>query len=440
MCYELNDAFAFLDGVHPDASEVEAHTRSCDRCAARLRQARAARSLWSEAHAPERDDATWARFDRAMADRLSAPPQPRLIWSPWRGLAWAGAMAVFAVALFVAWRFMRPATESGPAAPASAVAETAPMPEVGVGTVLAASESTRSVHVSKATLTLAARAACSVARADVAATVIDLASGAVTFDVEKRALGAVFQVRAADVLVTVHGTRFTVTLGDGDLVDVRVDHGLVGVQRRGEPETLLHASESMRLNGHAPLTAAAAPPLPAPAPAPAPVVVAAAPVPEAVEPAPERVDVVEAPVAHRAPRADPQRVVPVPAPPRELAPSAAPDPAVVVAEPDHVETVIVEKAEPPAKVEVEEQEVGPARAELKAIFTRLDSAPAEAMGQLQGWIHAHRDHAKVNIARYGVGYCLFRLGRKDEATKIFMSVPNPYVHSWDDAKNPPRPQ
>ncbi len=254
--YDINDAFAFLSGEmsSSEAEAYEASVRHNPAVAEQLDEARAARALFAQsAEQAQPSELDWPRIDRAMFDRIAqedAPPVPAdslgWLWRMGRGMVWMGAAAALALGLYVSYRALSPTPSLDAPETTAPVAVNAPV-EAELGELVAAGKRSKRVTVAMATVTLTPATACKVAQKDGAATIIDLIGGSATFDVGKRAPGEVFQVRANDVLVTVVGTRFTVSLDAEGSVSVAVDHGIVRVKKAAEAATTLRGGDSITM-------------------------------------------------------------------------------------------------------------------------------------------------------------------------------------------------
>lgn len=145
-----------------------------------------------------------ARLWAGVEARLAGEGAPR------RATRWAvafGAAAVAGVAMWLLW----------PSAPS----------EVAIVEVVAEAQPRRVEMGTVAAVELQARA-----RARLEGTHrVELLEGAADFDVRKRPPGKVFTVRAHDVNVVVVGTRFRVSRGYGERVQVEVSEGLVRVEQ-----------------------------------------------------------------------------------------------------------------------------------------------------------------------------------------------------------------
>ncbi len=454
--YATHDVFELLDGTSADG--FRAHASSCAECEPRLREAQVARRAWRQARTDGPDDFALARLDRAMAARLTAlnagADAQELRRRPWFvfGLAAAGAIAAATVVL---WRTAEPRT-----APSAGVATAAVEPSVRLGDLVEAPvDAERTVTVAAARVIVAAGASCRVTALESTRTEVTVLEGSATFDVDKRAPGSLFEVRADDVLVTVRGTRFTVSRAPGrGEVEVSVEHGRVDVSRRGALVAALAAGDrvtvALRTAAAAASVTASAPSVPSPVREAPPTVVETTP-PVAPEEAPAAVDdVAEAtrPApglradAKRSRRTEPQSpTVPADAP-------AADSSAVARAEAPVAPSGTVPPAQsPPAKtplpapterIAVEtESGLDAAHAELKSVFRRIgNEAPGASVDALEAWLKAHPDHHARGDARYAIGYCEHVRGNRAEANRIFSALRG---HRWlskiKDLENPRRP-
>ncbi len=257
--FDIDDAFAYLDGdLTPRQAEEYAAAAEADPAVqAQLEEAKAARALFPEA--AQSSEADWRRIDAKVLGAIleaDAPSRGTGFWQ-WltggglRPVAMAGAFAVLLVASYAVWQAVQqPGAVSTPDAPPVEVALDTQNP-AGAGDVVAAGRNESVVTVSDATMTLRPASVAKVVEQTATTTLVDVIGGEVAFDVGKRAVGATFRVRASDVLVTVVGTRFTVTVQpeSGD-VSVAVEEGVVRVQRGEEPAATLRAGDAVTLAPH----------------------------------------------------------------------------------------------------------------------------------------------------------------------------------------------
>ncbi|HEY4179962.1 MAG TPA: FecR domain-containing protein [Kofleriaceae bacterium] len=173
-------------------------------------------------------NAAWSRIERGVFDRIdagetvNAPPSApsRLKW-PWLVVPLVVAAAAAAAVLLV----------RTPTTPHDVVGTRVVQPTDEPSRVVAGDTSS-SVSFGDAHLTLAPRAAIVMDHeGDAPSVMID--RGSTTFEVAPRNGRPAFIVRAADVVVRVVGTRFTVARSD-ERVDVSVDHGIVDVQYKAQ--------------------------------------------------------------------------------------------------------------------------------------------------------------------------------------------------------------
>lgn len=374
--YSINDAFDYLDGrLEPDeAAAFEASAAEHSRVSGLLDEAKAARSLFQVAGAQAQpSQADWRRIDREMLKRIGAEadePAAGMGWLAWltpvaRGLALAGVAAVLALGAVAVWRALDAPNNAAPGSVPVAQVEVQvqdapqmpPVPEAVVGQVLAAGKSGARVTLADAQLSLRPASAAKVVRKDAEATVVDLINGEITCEVGKRAPGAVYQVRARDVVVTVLGTRFTVNLDRATGgVAVGVEEGVVRVQRGDEPAAVLRAGDSVELAAR--------------------VDVAEAPKKEVVEPQPVELELV---------KPEPETVVPEPAAfekpkAKKRRPKARKKPA---------KTIAIEVTDPQVTVEVVDH-LDPG---LKAVIGRIGKVAREqSLEELGHWLQANQSH------------------------------------------------
>lgn len=454
--HDINDAFAYLNG-DLSASERIAFEDELERSDATrqlLDTARQARGVWSTAHAAVQDISEARRSEvdeRVLRAVMQDAPHPQpTVWTTLfgggRAFVWAGAAAVLAVALVIG-------LQDRTAAPEQPVAAAEPLPpEVGErGAIYTAGRDVRKVTVAEAMVSIQPEGACEVTRLGGAVTQLDVIAGAVHFAVDKRAPGHSFRVTSGDVLVKVVGTAFTVDRVDDEHVTVSVDHGVVAVSRAGESRATLRAGETLTVvvvppdvaaNDHAhderahrvePVQPAAAPTDPERDGGESAGADGVADEVAAVEAAVK--STVSRPVARRATRRAARRTSP---------PAAVvdpPAPPVVEATPPEPEAKT-----PPERAPVVEtpEPTDDAGRELRSILSRIGAGnDAAVIGELKAWRRANRGHPGSLKARYAIGYCLFKLGDRTSAIRIFESVAsrkNPWVNTAGDYVNPPRPR
>jgi hypothetical protein len=186
-----------------------------------------------EAPAPEWTPARAARVWQGIEG--ARRPRPR--WPVW---ALAGAAAAAAAWIFVTTR-ERPV--EAPAAPAP------------VAALPAAGDHLTASHVLPSGAHVDVAGEVQLAEASPAGTRLVLEAGAVTSEVPPLHAGEHYVVETPQALVSVHGTKFTVSLTPAG-TKVTVEHGVVEVAPRdGSPSVFLHAGESSEVGP----TAAATP-------------------------------------------------------------------------------------------------------------------------------------------------------------------------------------
>ena len=456
--YDINDAYAFLGGSmeSPDKDHFESRMSSCPHCASLMEDAQSARQVWMRAEAPDPSASDWTRMEARLMERVRDEEAAPAAWLAGlgRSFAFAGAALVLAIGGYASYRAMSPAAEPGPVQqPTQHVAQ------AEVGQVLSGNKDGSHARVADAALTLAPAAACQVKVAEPNRTVIEMLAGAVTFSVDKRAPGASFEVTAGDVTVTVVGTRFTVTLTDGEVM-VSVDEGVVAVQRGEESMSTLREGDAIKV-------------------APQRVAMVQKPTerqkPEVVEPVQPEIEAVQPEVVEPV---QPEVVEPVQPEVEEpeVAEQVQPEPEVKRApkrshktkraavtpeqvEPKQPEAVVILEDTPPVvqvdddqpvvddepvevvKVESEKAD-DPARAELKTIFRAIGSRSyTDSILGLEAWLQRHPSHTKRVAARYAIGYCEFKRGNKKAAQRIFSRLPpNPWIKTVGDQFDPPKPR
>lgn len=442
---DINDAYTFLGGSmeSPDATHFESRISSCPHCTQLMEDAQSARQLWARAEAPVPSASDWTRMEARLMAGVREEESAPAVWLGGLGrtLSFAGAALVLAIGGYASYRAMSPAAEPGP------VQQPSPhVAQAEVGQLLSGKAEGSHARVADAALMLAPAAACQVTVADPNRTVVEILTGAVTFSVDKRAPGASFEVTAGDVTVTVVGTRFTVTLTDGEVM-VAVDEGVVAVQRGAEAMSTLREGDAIKV-------------------APQRVAMVQQPI-QRVEPVQPKVAEPVEPEPVEPERVEPERVQPEQRVKRTPKQSRKAKRAVTRTEqvqpkeqPKEPETVvIVEETAPPLPVDVEEPVEGddwpvevvkveaektndPARAELKTIFRAIGSRsyPDSILG-LEAWLKRHPGHTKRVAARYAIGYCEFKRGNTRAAQRIFSRLPpNPWIKTVGDQFDPPMPR
>ncbi|CAN5876643.1 hypothetical protein BH11MYX2_BH11MYX2_31170 [soil metagenome] len=169
----------------------------------------------------------WSRIERGVFDRIDAgetaeePSAPRRARWPW--LVVPALVAAAAAAVLVV---------RSPSLSHDVVAGTHVVQPIDEPSRVVAGDTASTVSFGDAHLTLAPRAAIVMGHeGDAPSVMID--RGSTTFEVAPRNGRPAFVVRAADVVVRVVGTRFTVARSD-ERVDVAVDHGIVDVQYKAQ--------------------------------------------------------------------------------------------------------------------------------------------------------------------------------------------------------------
>ena len=479
MKYDDNQVFEYLDGGMSQA-EVSAFRQALDtdsELAGRLDEAQAARALWrNAAHVAEPSAEDWVRIDRAVMQTVMGDEHDVVeVWSSGSGAAttlrWMAMAAAIALAAYGGYRALQNADEASTTdLPSEVVAQSTAL-EVGkAGAIIAAGSQPKQARVSKATLILAPAAACKVVRASKKDTRIDLISGAVTFDVGKRAPGATFKVRAGRVNVTVVGTRFTVTMQNDGTVGVDVAEGVVKVQRNREAASMLKAGDSIRMApAQVAETAATEDDEASAEEEPGEVAVAED------EPAADEVEVAKADpvrvakvvrkprVGHRrAARTKPAVEKPAkdevekPAkdeigPIAAFDPSKAPAPAVDLDDESLEENsatdksaggVVVEVGRP-GSTELEKQKLADeGGADLEVIVKRIGvDAYANSIQKLIQWRSQYRFSRHRSASTYALGYCEFKRGNRSKANRLFKRLPknNRWLKKVGDFSDPPKP-
>jgi hypothetical protein len=167
---------------------------------------------------PERENVLWSRL---QAEMQQGAPRGALLpgWTAWGGLALAGAAAL-------AFALTRGVPEAGLDAPRAAPLEAAPPsggPEIATTNRTLPSGAQIELHDARVVL----------AEALPGATRLVVEAGGVTSRVPKLKAGEHYQVETPQALVSVHGTRFTVTRASASTTRVEVTEGLVSVDPPG---------------------------------------------------------------------------------------------------------------------------------------------------------------------------------------------------------------
>ncbi|HEY4056674.1 MAG TPA: FecR domain-containing protein [Kofleriaceae bacterium] len=172
-------------------------------------------------------NAAWSRVERGVLERLDAgEPAPKMT-TPSRRWPWLAVPLVVAAAAAAAIVLVR-----SPASSTRVVAGTTAVQPTDEPSRVVAGDTPSTVSFGDALLTLSPRAAIVMAH-ELGAPSVMIDRGSTTFEVAPRNGRPAFVVRAADVVVRVVGTRFTVARSD-ERVDVSVDHGIVDVQYKAQ--------------------------------------------------------------------------------------------------------------------------------------------------------------------------------------------------------------
>ena len=330
------------------------------------------------------------------------------------------------------------------------------IPRVDLGQLVTAGKTPKTVQVADAKFEVGGNSVCRVSELNDTTTIIDIVAGSATFDVAPRKAGSVFQVRTANIKVTVVGTRFTVAKEKDGTVNVSVEHGLVDVQRGGEAANRLSAGDAIRMapsiaryeegqtkentvadrtQGESVNDQEEAPDDTARTLSEGRAKVAKAHKARAKR----RKAVKRAPSdlgSSSRPAAAATKTLEIEAPPESASKDKAED-SVVAPTPKRETTANLGEVEVKAS-----QSVDPAVNELKIIFKRISRANASGcILELHAWIKRHPKHRKRVDARYAMGYCEFQRGNVQAANRIFAGLPkgNRWIRKVGDYLNPPRP-
>jgi hypothetical protein len=274
------DAFAARTLLDEDRRAVLSHLPSCPACREEAARLESLRALLGHLDPYEPQDAEWQRIDRAvlsaMGSALDEQREPASMgwldsWLPAFSMAGAAA-AVLLVTLSTLTSASVPAAEPGPSAPPSGALAVALGDDVhviepsGSARVLSggAVDEGDQIEVAEAPLTLQTDPATGVRAAPhsrlgldrlaLGHTAFRLDAGELAAEVKPLLPGSTFQVRAADLLVSVRGTAFKV-IRHGQATRIEVAHGLVSVEREGGGAILVPAPGSVEIADGAPLVA-----------------------------------------------------------------------------------------------------------------------------------------------------------------------------------------
>lgn len=272
---------AFASSALPDDErrDVLAHLPSCPACREEAARLASLRRVLANLSPYEPEDAEWRRIDRAVLKAMdSALEEQRApattgwldAWLP--AFSMAAASAVVLLATFVG--LSSPVPPEAPRAEAARSGAVAVALGDGVrvvepggashlltggavdeGDALEVADAALTLQTAPATgVRLAPRSRVGLDRLALGRTSFRVDSGELAAEVKPLAAGATFQVRAADLLVSVRGTAFRV-VREVSLTRVEVAHGLVLVEREGGGAVLVPGPGSVEVPDGAPLVA-----------------------------------------------------------------------------------------------------------------------------------------------------------------------------------------